>query len=56
MRISILLFYPQINAPIEQIDANSFVLVISFFELHHGIDVPDALLGDRSKILLQLAD
>ena len=45
-----------INAPIDQIDECFLVLAVGLFELHHGINVPDAFFTDRSQTFVQLAD
>ena len=45
-----------INAPIDQIEECYLVLAAVLIELCLGIDVPDALLTDRTQTFVQLAD
>ena len=45
-----------INAPIDQIEECFLVMAAVLVELCLGIDVPDALLTDRSQTFVQLAD
>ncbi|MBN1396847.1 MAG: hypothetical protein JXA06_02335 [Bacteroidetes bacterium] len=45
-----------VDTPISQFDEDLFIVATSFTELHLGIDIPDAMLTDKSKTLRQFTD
>jgi hypothetical protein len=45
-----------VDAPISQFDEDSLLIAGTFMELHQGIDIPDAMLADKTKTLRQMAD
>lgn len=49
-------FEIDINAPISQIEDCFLVLAVGFLELHHGIEICDAMVEDKSQTFVQLAD